>query len=450
MTTILQILEQFKSQKGFTLTLEEKEYFELINNYLGNIISVKDRDLPAEFQKILKGKPYNGFHLSEKLYHKLSQIFEFEKIENKTIKKKMDYKNKIAYFLYNNVYIHQNKRNETAKKGLISKRADRSLLVGKMSNFNKQNNFRKTSEKWGIFGNESRKTNLLLGKDEGIPSTSKASKRNEECCRISGQRRLCTREFSKTKLFKTENNNNCKKLLVKNKNFGLWKSKLNTEYLQKTELFKPDVLEEFEKKKMSLLNKTRTPILQNLILKKENDNTINKSLAKNVWVKKTPCFGKLLNSNKNVILTTNRAKVKPIKINPLFIAKKNFESDKQFRKGCFEKKKSGLEEINNSCFGLFFGKLERIHDRKYEVAGLKKKGLVIKQNERECGSMGRLLRNSGPLGVLGRVLGLESGKRSGKELNEYYEDERSTLLGSSSIRNKNMNKTVKKTGIKSL
>ena len=114
------------------------------------------------------------------------------------------------------------KEMKRSKIELISKRADRSLLIGKMSHFNKQNNLGKTSEKCGISGNESRKTNLLLGKDQGIYLTSILSKRNDEGCRINGQRRLCTREFSKSnylKLKKIITAKNCW-LKTKTRDFG--------------------------------------------------------------------------------------------------------------------------------------------------------------------------------------------------------------------------------------
>lgn len=80
--TVLQIMEQLKADDIFSLEVREAEYVELVENYLLNFDSVKDRDLPQEFKNISLGRPLSGFHVSadaQKHIKRLVDSFETEK-----------------------------------------------------------------------------------------------------------------------------------------------------------------------------------------------------------------------------------------------------------------------------------------------------------------------------------------------------------------------------------
>jgi serine/threonine protein kinase len=75
-STILQILDHLKSQNIFTPHVQHQEYVEIIQNYVINIDSVVNRNIPIEFVKIYGDQPYNGFALSPRTIAKVKKIYE--------------------------------------------------------------------------------------------------------------------------------------------------------------------------------------------------------------------------------------------------------------------------------------------------------------------------------------------------------------------------------------
>ena len=73
-STILQILEHYSSQEIFFKSIQEAEYEELIQNYMQNIASVQNRDLPTEYLNIAAGKKLNNFHLHSDLAHQIKTL----------------------------------------------------------------------------------------------------------------------------------------------------------------------------------------------------------------------------------------------------------------------------------------------------------------------------------------------------------------------------------------
>lgn len=74
--TVLQIMEQLKAEDLFYVEVREAEYVELVENYLLNFDSVKDRDLPQEFKNIALGRPFSGFQVSVEAQTQIRRLVE--------------------------------------------------------------------------------------------------------------------------------------------------------------------------------------------------------------------------------------------------------------------------------------------------------------------------------------------------------------------------------------
>ena len=75
-TTVLQILNQLASQRCFSLHVLQAEYAEMLKNYVINIDSVRNRDLPQEFENLFNDNAFRGFKLEANTHRKAKAIYE--------------------------------------------------------------------------------------------------------------------------------------------------------------------------------------------------------------------------------------------------------------------------------------------------------------------------------------------------------------------------------------
>lgn len=81
--TVLQILEHLRNENRFNKVINEVEYREFIQNYIINIDSVKNRDLPDEFLNIRNKKELNSFELPLRIKEKVCRLCDVKSIQNK-------------------------------------------------------------------------------------------------------------------------------------------------------------------------------------------------------------------------------------------------------------------------------------------------------------------------------------------------------------------------------
>ena len=74
--TISQILEYMRSRQYFANEILNEEYTELMLNYIVNIDSAKNRNLPIEFKKITNGTHFNNFKLETNIVSKIKDIYQ--------------------------------------------------------------------------------------------------------------------------------------------------------------------------------------------------------------------------------------------------------------------------------------------------------------------------------------------------------------------------------------
>lgn len=83
--TVLQILNQLNNQRCFSLHLLQGEYAEMMKNYVINIDSVRNRDLPQEFESLAKDNSFRGYKLDSVLHRKVKAIYEAHSKRSDTV-----------------------------------------------------------------------------------------------------------------------------------------------------------------------------------------------------------------------------------------------------------------------------------------------------------------------------------------------------------------------------